>query len=89
MQPDLILMSAGFDAHKKDAMNWGYLALLEDDYAWLTKRVVALANKCCGGRVVSMLEGGYQVQGGPLSAFAKSVAAHVEVKQTKPLRMIQ
>jgi hypothetical protein len=75
--PDLILVSAGFDAHKLDAMNWGYLALLEDDYAWLTKSLVQVANKCCGGRLVSCLEGGYHIGGGPLSAFARSVSAHV------------
>jgi len=75
--PDLILVSAGFDGHKKDEMNWGYLALLEDDYKWLTTQLVAVANKCCSGRLVSMLEGGYRVQGGPLSSFARSVAAHV------------
>lgn len=75
--PDLILVSAGFDGHKKDAMNWGYLSLLEDDYAWVTKSLVAVANKCCGGRVVSCLEGGYHIGGGPLSAFARSVSAHV------------
>jgi len=76
--PDLIIISAGFDAHKKDAMNWGYLSLLEDDYAWLTKNLVAMANKCCKGRIVSALEGGYQIGGGALSAFARSVSAHVD-----------
>ena len=76
-KPDLILISAGFDAHKRDEMNWGYLALLEDDYAWLTRSITGLANKVCNGRVVSMLEGGYRVHGGPLSSFARSVAAHV------------
>mmetsp|Transcript_54887 Transcript_54887/g.108930 ORF Transcript_54887/g.108930 Transcript_54887/m.108930 type:complete len:251 (+) Transcript_54887:1-753(+) len=76
--PDLILISAGFDAHKTDAMNWGFLGLIEDDYAWLTASVVKLANKCCQGRVVSLLEGGYNIQGGPISAFAQSVAAHVD-----------
>lgn len=76
--PDLILISAGFDAHKTDSMNWGFLGLIEDDYAWLTRNVVALANKCCEGRVVSLLEGGYNIQGGPISAFARSVTAHVD-----------
>ena len=79
--PDLILISAGFDAHREDEMAHGFIGLLEDDYAWVTRQVVALANKCCGGRVVSMLEGGYNIRGGPISTFARSVAAHVEALQ--------
>jgi len=80
-QPDLVLISAGFDAHRKDIINCGYIGLVEEDYAWITRHLVRLANTFCQGRVVSMLEGGYRVHGGIISAFARSVAAHVRVKQ--------
>lgn len=76
-KPDLILISAGFDAHKKDVLNCGYIGVLEEDYAWITRHLVKMANTFCDGRIVSMLEGGYRVQGGIVSAFARSVAAHV------------
>ena len=75
--PDIILVSAGFDAHKKDDMNQGYIGMVEDDYEWLTQQIVKVANVCCQGRVVSVLEGGYKVHGGLISPFARSVAAHV------------
>jgi acetoin utilization deacetylase AcuC-like enzyme len=76
--PDLILVSAGFDGHAKDTLNMGYGVMLEEDYTWLTNRVVEVANKCCDGRVVSVLEGGYKIQGGMVSPFARSVQAHVK-----------
>ncbi|KAK3268687.1 hypothetical protein CYMTET_22822, partial [Cymbomonas tetramitiformis] len=75
--PDLILISSGFDAHHKDVVNGGYVGVCEDDFSWLTRALVQVANSCCAGRVVSVLEGGYRVQGGVVSAFARSVAAHV------------
>jgi len=75
--PDLLLVSAGFDAHAKDAIQGPVnLGVTEADYEWLTEQLVAVANRS-GGRVVSVLEGGYRVQGGPASAFARSVQAHV------------
>lgn len=55
----------------------GYLGLIEEDYEWITRHLVRLANTFCNGRVVSVLEGGYRIQGGVVSAFARSVAAHV------------
>jgi acetoin utilization deacetylase AcuC-like enzyme len=70
--PDLILISAGFDAHERDPL--GSLRLVEDDFAWATQKVVEIADKHCDGRVVSMLEGGYDLDG-----LAKSVGAHVQV----------
>ncbi len=76
-KPDLILVSSGFDGHKKDSINYGYIGLIEEDYEWITAQLVAVANSCCSGRIVSALEGGYQIQGGPVSAFGRSVAAHV------------
>lgn len=76
-KPDMIFISAGFDAHKKDSINGGYIALLEEDYEWVTTQLIRIANSCCEGRVVSALEGGYQIKGDYCSAFAKSVKTHV------------
>lgn len=75
--PDIIFVSAGFDAHKKDTMNFGYVGMVEDDYEWVTEQLVKIANTCCNGRIVSVLEGGYKIQGGVISPFARSVASHV------------
>eukprot|EP00939_MAST-03C_sp_MAST-3C-sp1_P000997 g997.t1 len=83
--PDLILISAGFDAHFQDDLNHGFVGLVADDYAWLTKRIVQFANGRCKGRVVSLLEGGYRIQGESTSPFARSVAAHVRaLDETSP-----
>lgn len=68
--PQLIYVSAGFDAHREDDM--GNLALVEADYAWVTQQIMRLADRHCRGRVISCLEGGYA-----LSALARSTAAHV------------
>ena len=70
--PQLIYISAGFDAHREDDM--GNLGLVEADYAWVTQQLVKMAEKHCQGRIVSCLEGGYV-----LSPLARSVAAHVRV----------
>lgn len=69
-RPQLVLVSAGFDGHREDAMS--DLEMTEDDYAWITDGIVAIANRHAKGRVVSVLEGGYE-----LSALGRSVAAHV------------
>lgn len=63
--------------HLQDTINSGYMRLAEDDYAWITRQLVKIANTSAGGRVVSVLEGGYRVQGRIVSSFGKSVAAHV------------
>ncbi|KDD73695.1 histone deacetylase, partial [Helicosporidium sp. ATCC 50920] len=76
--PDLILISAGFDAHRKDVMNHCHIGVTERDYEWLTEHIMQVANRC-KSHVVSILEGGYRVQGGFASALARSVAAHVQV----------
>ena len=68
--PDLLLISAGFDAHMRDPL--AGLNFTEDDFAWATRRLMELADKKSGGRVVSVLEGGYDLQG-----LAGSVSAHV------------
>lgn len=69
-QPELILISAGFDAHVEDDM--AGLCLVEQDYAWVTRQIKAIADRYANGRIVSMLEGGYA-----LSALGRSVAAHI------------
>ncbi|WP_323035202.1 histone deacetylase family protein [Pararhodobacter sp.] len=70
-RPDLILISAGFDAHAADPL--AQLNLLEEDFIWITNRICDIADKHAGGRVVSALEGGYD-----LAALASSTAAHVK-----------
>ncbi|OQA33599.1 MAG: Histone deacetylase-like amidohydrolase [Betaproteobacteria bacterium ADurb.Bin341] len=71
-KPQIVFFSAGFDAHRDDDI--GGLALVEDDYAWCTGQIKALAARHAQGRIVSMLEGGYN-----LDALARCVAAHVRV----------
>jgi acetoin utilization deacetylase AcuC-like enzyme len=68
--PGLLIISAGFDAHKLDPL--AQLRLETADFAWITEQLVAVAEKHCGGRLVSVLEGGYD-----LDALAVSAAAHV------------
>jgi acetoin utilization deacetylase AcuC-like enzyme len=70
--PKMILISAGFDAHVRDPL--AQLNLTEDDFAWATREILAIAGKHCDGRIVSTLEGGYD-----LDALGASVAAHVTV----------
>jgi acetoin utilization deacetylase AcuC-like enzyme len=69
-EPDFLLISAGFDAHADDPL--AGLQFHEDDYAWATEELLAVAREVCDGRVVSTLEGGYN-----LEALAASAAAHV------------
>lgn len=70
-KPELIILSAGFDAHEADPL--GGLRLAEEDYRWVTLQMLDLADKLCSGRLVSALEGGYD-----LRALAASVKVHVE-----------
>ncbi len=74
--PELILVSAGFDAHRDDPL--AQLALTEDDFAWVTGALCDVAARHCDGRLVSCLEGGYD-----LPALVRSVAAHVRVLMEK------
>jgi acetoin utilization deacetylase AcuC-like enzyme len=71
-QPDLIIVSAGFDAHKDDPL--AQLMWETEDFTWLTQQLCALADELCGGKLVSTLEGGYDLQ-----ALADSTRAHVDV----------
>jgi len=69
--PDLLLISAGFDAHHRDplaGLNW-----TGEDFAWVTGQLMDVADQSCGGRIVSMLEGGYDLDG-----LAESLAAHLD-----------
>lgn len=70
-QPELIFISAGFDAHAEDPM--AHLRLVEDDYLWISQQLKMIAEDVCHGRIVSMLEGGYD-----LSALGRSVVAHIK-----------
>ena len=70
-KPQLIVISAGFDAHREDDL--GQMGLVEDDYVWITQQLMAIAKQYCDGKIVSCLEGGYN-----LSALGRSVAAHLK-----------
>jgi len=71
-RPEAVFISAGFDAHREDDM--ASLGLVEADYVWVTERIQEVADRYAGGRIVSVLEGGYN-----LSALARSVTAHLKV----------
>ena len=71
-KPEMIFISAGFDAHREDDM--GQMGLTEQDYAWITDRIRTIALRHAKGRIVSCLEGGYS-----LSALGRSVEAHIRV----------
>jgi acetoin utilization deacetylase AcuC-like enzyme len=70
-KPEMIFISAGFDAHREDDL--GQMKLVEADYAWMTQQVMTVAKQYAKGRIVSCLEGGYN-----LSALGRSVVAHVK-----------
>src|SRR2546428_7820410 len=88
-RPQMLFISAGFDAHRDDGM--AFLRLLEPDYAWVTSLVRQVAAKYAGGRIVSLLEGGYD-----LDVLGRCVAAHLGEplpwgtarKATSPLRSL-
>lgn len=69
-KPDLIMVSAGFDAHEADPL--ANMNLVDDDFHWITRQLMSIAHDVCGHRIVSALEGGYD-----LDALARSAAAHV------------
>ena len=71
-QPEMLFFSAGFDAHREDDM--GQFGLMESDYTWITEQSIAVTRTHTLGRVVSVLEGGYD-----LSSLGRSVAAHIRV----------
>jgi acetoin utilization deacetylase AcuC-like enzyme len=71
-KPQMIFISAGFDAHREDDL--GQMGLVEQDYAWITQRIKDVARRHAKGRIVSSLEGGYN-----LSALGRSVESHIRV----------
>ena len=75
--PELLLISAGFDAHRADPL--AQLELETDDFRWVTEALMAIADRRCGGRIVSVLEGGYNLQ-----ALAQSAASHVRALSRHP-----
>jgi acetoin utilization deacetylase AcuC-like enzyme len=77
--PDLILVSAGFDAHWRDPL--ASLNLTEADFGWATLMLMALADRHCGRRIVSLLEGGYDLEG-----LSKSTATHIDALMGRDIR---
>ncbi len=71
-EPQMLFISAGFDAHQDDDMS--HFFLTDRDYTWITQELLRVADRCCEGRIVSMLEGGYE-----LHSLARSVTAHLRV----------
>ena len=71
-KPELIIVSAGFDAHEEDPL--AGMRLLDADYVWMTQQIMEMANRHADGRIVSMLEGGYA-----LPALSRAASAHVKV----------
>ena len=69
-EPELVLISAGFDGHAQDDMS--HLRLNDEDYAWVTRKIKSVADAHAGGRIISVLEGGYH-----LPSLARSVAIHL------------
>ena len=74
-RPDFVIISAGFDAHVRDPL--GGLRLVETDYAWVTAKLMEIADQTANGRLISILEGGYDLEG-----LSRSVAAHVSTLMT-------
>lgn len=77
-QPDIIFISAGFDAHKNDL--YSSTKFESEDYHWMTEKIMAVAHKVCDGRVISSLEGGYDLQ-----ALKESAVSHVQALMGLPL----
>ena len=71
-KPEMLFISAGFDAHREDDL--AMMKLVEADYTWVTQQLRQVAERHAGGRIVSMLEGGYN-----LHALGRSAAAHIRV----------
>jgi acetoin utilization deacetylase AcuC-like enzyme len=74
-RPDLIIISAGFDAHHRDPL--ASIELEEEDFAWATGKLMDIADRSAKGRVVAVLEGGYDLKG-----LAASAAAHIRQLMT-------
>jgi hypothetical protein len=77
-KPDIIFISAGFDGHENEILNASYMKLSEFDYRWITEEIMRVANIYSQGRVISVLEGGYNIDTGVVSSFAQSVMTHTK-----------
>ena len=75
-KPDLIFLSAGFDCHENEIINQNYINLNEFDFSFITQQMQFVANKFCKGRLISILEGGYNNNAGVISPFIQSVFTH-------------
>jgi acetoin utilization deacetylase AcuC-like enzyme len=75
-KPDIIFISAGFDGHENETINQHHMSLNEFDFAFITQQIQLVANRFSEGRVVSVLEGGYNVSTGLISSFAQSTLTH-------------
>ena len=75
-KPDIIFLSAGFDGHENENINQHFMLLNEFDYAFITQQIQFVANKFCDGKMVSILEGGYNISTGIISSFAQTVFTH-------------
>jgi acetoin utilization deacetylase AcuC-like enzyme len=75
--PDMIFVSAGFDGHAKDRLAAGECDFGEEDFYWMTEQLMGVAQMTARGRLVSVLEGGYNTRAGWLSPLSQSVTAHV------------
>ena len=72
-EPDIIFVSAGFDGHKLEKINENKMLLQESDYGYIALQLQLVANKFCKGRMIAVLEGGYNISTGIISSFAQSV----------------
>lgn len=76
-KPDFIFISAGFDGHKFESINESNMLLLENDFGYIAEQIQFVANKICNGRVVAVLEGGYNVNTGIISPFVQSIFSFI------------
>ena len=77
-KPDIIFLSAGFDGHENEIINEHNMFLNEFDYGFITQQIQFVANKFCNGKLISVLEGGYNISTGIISSFAQSVFTHTK-----------
>ncbi len=80
-KPGLVIISAGFDAHARDPL--ANLNLVEADFAWVTQQLMDVADQYCDGRVVSLLEGGYDLQGLSQLASPRMHCASAQLTQNR------
>ena len=76
-KPDIIFVSAGFDGHKLEKINQNHMLLQENDYGYIAQQLQLVANKFCKGRMIAVLEGGYNINTGVISPFAQSVMSFI------------